>query len=76
MAQRRIKSKWKKMMAQIHDAVLNRHIPETVKMSRAALNAMLNRYRMVYIKPDVGSFGDGGGRIERMGGQCLYRFGV
>lgn len=76
MAQRRIKSKWKKMMAQIHDAVLNRHIPETVKMSRAALNAMLNRYRMVYIKPDVGSFGDGVGRIEKMGGQYLYRFGV
>lgn len=74
--QRRINSKWKKMRALQHNAAVARNIPKTREMSRSSLSAMLQRFGMVYIKPDEGTFGDGVGRIVKHAKHYEYRVGV
>jgi hypothetical protein len=46
-------------------ASLRRIIPKTVRYKRSELEKMLNRFGMVYVKPDVGTHGIGVMRVER-----------
>lgn len=54
-------------------------MPATRVMTKAALQTMLNQHRMVYVKPDMGSFGQGVMRVEKItsskGTQYLYQHG-
>jgi len=68
MAIRRVRSKWSKTAALLADPRLRELVPETRKFSRAALEDMLERYGMVYVKPVNGTFGKGVVRIERLAG--------
>lgn len=44
-------------------------------MRKQSVQAMLNRYKMVYIKPDIGSYGTGVIRIEKVqGNKRPYRY--
>lgn len=72
---RYLRSKFKKTVVLLKNDTLRAHIPETKIMTKAVLLEMLETYRMVYVKPDVGSFGLGVMRVEWQEGQSLpYRF--
>lgn len=66
-------SKWRKTRVLWRKLALRENIPETKLMSRASLEEMLNRYHMVYIKPDVGTYGNGVMRVE-VKEDGLYRY--
>lgn len=63
---RYVASKWKKTSILLTNPKLRPFIPDTEKMTRASLWTMLNRYQMVYIKPDFGTFGNGVMRVEML----------
>lgn len=52
------------------------HIPDTRQMGKAALQAMLYEYGMVYVKPDRGTFGKGVIRVEQDGGGFKFQSGT
>lgn len=54
-----INSKWIKTKFLLQHPVLRKYIPETVRYSSENLNDMLDKYGMVYIKPNKGSCGNG-----------------
>ncbi|MCR2804165.1 YheC/YheD family protein [Paenibacillus soyae] len=64
----RISDKWAKTRVMLRDAGLRPHIPETKRFGRATLRSMLDRYRMVYVKPTHGSLGQGVMRVEKEDG--------
>ncbi|MDF2815775.1 MAG: endospore coat-associated protein [Paenibacillus sp.] len=65
---RHIVSKWRKTKVILRNSALRTYVPDTRKMTRASLQEMLNRYSMVYIKPDCGTYGIGVMRVEKAGG--------
>lgn len=70
---RYVASKWRKTVAFRKSAPLAKYVPATLKMTRASLFNQLNQYRMVYIKPDFGSYGNGVMRVEHGDG---YRYQI
>jgi glutathione synthase/RimK-type ligase-like ATP-grasp enzyme len=48
------------------------YLPKTVRYTRENLLSFLQRYRIVYVKPAVGSVGIGVARIEREDGQYWF----
>ncbi|KRF42718.1 YheC/YheD family protein [Paenibacillus sp. Soil787] len=44
---------------------LRKYVPITKRMNKETLREMLNQYKMVYIKPNVGMFGNGVIRVEQ-----------
>lgn len=71
----RISDKWAKTRVILKDAGLHPHIPETKRFGRSVLGSMLDRYRMVYVKPTHGSLGQGVMRVEKQedGGGYSYQ---
>lgn len=61
-------SKWKKTKLLIVHADVRPLIPDTRRFGKSALKSMLNAYGMVYVKPDVGTYGNGVIRVEKRGG--------
>ncbi|AIQ57908.1 YheC/YheD family protein [Paenibacillus borealis] len=61
----RISNKLTKTRVLAEKPELKRHIPDTRRMSRSGLHAMLQKYQMVYIKPCCGSLGEGVIRVEQ-----------
>lgn len=45
---------------------LRKHVPVTKRMTAATLQTMLEQYKMVYVKPNVGMFGNGVIRVEQV----------
>lgn len=68
-------SKWLKTKAILKDSEVRRLVPETRRMTKDSLRAMLNRYGMVYIKPEAGTYGKGVMRVERQNGTYSYQSG-
>lgn len=67
-------SKWRKTKILLRQTELKPYIPDTRKFSRAALEAMLGKYEMVYVKPDVGTHGKGVVRVELLkSGELMYQ---
>lgn len=62
---RHVSSKWKKTAALLKDKVLSDYIPVTASLSKVSLRSLLKKYEMVYIKPDIGTYGNGVMRVER-----------
>ncbi|MFB9326062.1 YheC/YheD family protein [Paenibacillus aurantiacus] len=73
---RYVTSKWKKTAALRQVSELDRCIPETVRMRKASLKRMLDRYGMVYVKPEKGMWGQGVMRVERLGSGYRYQLGT
>jgi len=73
---RNISNKWAKHEALRRHSALSAHMPETRRMTRTSLRAMLGKYRMVYVKPVVGSLGKGVMRVESAGRGLRYQAGV
>lgn len=62
---KRILSKLVKTAILLKNHELAQYVPRTVPMSSKSLSGMLKQYRMVYIKPTIGSLGIGVMRVER-----------
>lgn len=63
-----VTSKWAKTAAILRDPAVAPYVPKTRWMSEETLAQMLRRYKMVYVKPDRGTFGQGVMRVERAHG--------
>ncbi|MCY9593795.1 ATP-binding protein [Paenibacillus chitinolyticus] len=61
---RYVLSKWVKTEAVLHSTAVRPHIPPTRILSEESLRDMLDKYRMVYVKPDCGTFGRGVMRVD------------
>ncbi|WP_010267864.1 YheC/YheD family protein [Paenibacillus senegalensis] len=72
----RMRSKLKKTRILLKQPKIARHIPLTVSFSNGNLQFMLNRYRMVYVKPDQGAMGVGVMRVEKHQGGYQYQYGT
>ena len=70
-----LRSKWLKTKAILKDPKVRGLVPETRRLSPRSLRAMLDRYRMVYVKPVSGTFGRGVMRVERRSGTYAYQSG-
>ncbi|MFC5530257.1 YheC/YheD family protein [Cohnella yongneupensis] len=68
-------SKWKKTEALLRNPSIRNLIPKTVRFNKAQLKKMLDNYRMVYAKPDTGSYGNGVMRIHQKNGRFGYQHG-
>ncbi|CAM3987156.1 YheC/YheD family protein [Cohnella lubricantis] len=71
MSSIRIVSKWRKTKILERSMPLAAHLPETRQMDAHTMKRMLDRYGLVYAKPDRGSLGIGVIRIEKKG--AIYR---
>ncbi|WP_261300875.1 YheC/YheD family protein [Paenibacillus andongensis] len=68
---RTVGSKWVKTKVLLLNKELRKFVPETRIYNQTNLLAMLNKYKMVYVKPINGSFGQGVIRVEK---NKSYRF--
>lgn len=66
MKHRSIASKMKKGLPLIKDRFLSKHIPLTQWYHDVTLTRMINKFRVLYIKPDTGSAGTGVIRIKKL----------
>ncbi|KOY15203.1 YheC/YheD family protein [Paenibacillus xylanivorans] len=57
----------------LHNEELRRNVPETRMYSKSVLKTMLDKYKMVYVKPNSGTGGKGVMKVERLG-QGSYRY--
>lgn len=73
LAIQRVRSKWEKTKVLLLSEPLMERIPDTRRWSAVKLNAMLNEYGMVYVKPDQGTFGLGVVRVEKLSDDT-YRY--
>ncbi|QWU16551.1 YheC/D like ATP-grasp [Paenibacillus sophorae] len=62
-------SKWIKTKVLLRSPEISALIPETVRLTRENAKRMLDKYGMVYIKPEVGTYGNGVIRAERRSGK-------
>lgn len=60
-------SKWIKTKVLLRSSGVSHLVPETVRFTRDNLRAMLNKYGMVYVKPERGTYGKGVMRAEAGG---------
>jgi len=75
--QRFVNSKWKKTLELLKSSTVRPYIPETAIFSIERLRFMLDRFGMVYVKPDKGTHGNGVMRVERQAdGTYSYQRGV
>lgn len=72
----RVSSKWTKTRVMSVSAYLAGHIPATRKLGEKSLRQLIDRYGMVYVKPDKGSCGVGVMKIERSGRRWTVRTGL
>ncbi|WP_253944962.1 YheC/YheD family protein [Paenibacillus sp. NEAU-GSW1] len=66
MSIQRVTSKWAKTNALLKSQHLLEYIPETQNYSRETLFIMLENYKMVYVKPNNGTYGKGVIRVEKL----------
>lgn len=54
-----LRSKWLKTKMLLNNSAIKPFIPDTQRYSQSNLKTMLEKYRMVYVKPEIGTFGMG-----------------
>lgn len=70
-----ISSKLVKTRLLLRNRELAKHVPTTCRFSQSRLREMLERYGMLYLKPDTGSLGVGVMRVEKRGSTYRYQSG-
>ncbi|GED73141.1 hypothetical protein BRE01_68430 [Brevibacillus reuszeri] len=68
-----VASKWNKTLVLLRNKELSQNVPSTKWYSKSTLKAMLERYKMVYVKPNTGTGGSGVMRVEKSGGHYKYQ---
>lgn len=59
-------SKWIKTKVLLGSDAVRPYIPDTRKFSKSTLKSMLDSYKMVYVKPEIGTYGNGVIRVEQL----------
>jgi hypothetical protein len=72
---RTLGSKWIKTKVLLQNKQLRSLVPQTVMFNRTSLLTMLNKFKMVYIKPVHGSAGQGVMKVEKFS-PTKYRYQV
>ncbi|MBD2871740.1 YheC/YheD family protein [Paenibacillus arenilitoris] len=73
----RVKSKWAKTQVMQKSDYLRQFMPETRLFNRGNLQAMIETYGMVYVKPIHGTYGNGVCRVERTTAPAFgYRYQI
>lgn len=65
LAIQRVRSKWAKTKVLLRSHDLRQYIPHTKRFNREALQSMIDEYGMIYVKPSIGTYGNGVIRVER-----------
>jgi glutathione synthase/RimK-type ligase-like ATP-grasp enzyme len=75
---RYISEKMAKTRAICVSQAVREHVPETKVMKKDTLYRMLHKYRMVYVKPNVGSYGIGVMKVEwkKSAQESPYRYQI
>lgn len=69
-------SKWNKYLIMAKDTALRPYLPQTEKLGKTTLKSLLERFPMVYVKPNLGGGGRGVMRItSRSNGTYLLQSG-
>jgi glutathione synthase/RimK-type ligase-like ATP-grasp enzyme len=71
-----ITSKWRKTNALLGNKEIRRYIPLTLRLTRESLKNMLNKFGMVYIKPECGTHGKGVIRAEWVRGRNSFQYQI
>jgi hypothetical protein len=58
-------SKWIKTKVLAQSSEISPLIPETIKFNKANLKKLLLKYGMVYVKPEIGTYGNGVMKVEQ-----------
>lgn len=67
-------SKWIKTKVLLGNKEVSPFIPDTRRFEKSTLKSMLDLYNMVYVKPDVGTHGNGVIRAEKLShGKYMYQ---
>lgn len=69
-----VSSKMKKTKVLLHNRTIARHIPQTLFFSQAALKNMINRYPLLFVKPDQGHKGKRVAAIRKSGDNYLIHY--
>jgi glutathione synthase/RimK-type ligase-like ATP-grasp enzyme len=64
-ARKTLTSKWTKTIVLLKNSKLRTYVPETKLFDKSSVLLLLKKYRMVYVKPINGSFGNGVIRVQR-----------
>ncbi|MUT67804.1 YheC/YheD family protein [Paenibacillus sp. NEAU-GSW1] len=73
---RKASSKWSKTKILSRKKTIRRYIPSAKRYGKSALNTMLTRYSIVYVKPVRGSHGNGVMRVMRIGAHYSAQIGA
>ncbi|KJD42507.1 YheC/YheD family protein [Paenibacillus terrae] len=68
-----LRSKWHKTKLLLPHRGIKPFVPDTRRYTKANLKSMLEKYGMVYVKPDRGTFGKGVMRVEQEGQRFAYQ---
>ncbi|MDQ1913358.1 YheC/YheD family protein [Paenibacillus sp. GD4] len=68
-----VKDKWSRHLGLVGHRGLARHIPPTRPLSRSSLSTYLSKYRVNYVKPVFGSFGNRIMKVTKSGSQYLVQ---
>ncbi|MDB5054413.1 MAG: endospore coat-associated protein [Bacilli bacterium] len=60
-----IGSKWNKTNVLLGNREISKYIPKTKKLNQFVLKSMLDEFKMVYLKPINGTYGNGVIRVEK-----------
>lgn len=70
-------SKWAKTKMLLKSSKVLPFIPDTQKFSESSLKKMLKLYSMVYLKPEIGTYGNGVMRAQQLKtGEYTYQIGT
>lgn len=72
----RIANKLTKTRVLVRNQTLKKYVPTTRKMDKNTLYELLQKYKMVYVKPCCGSMGQGVIRIEKKAHMYSYQSGT
>jgi glutathione synthase/RimK-type ligase-like ATP-grasp enzyme len=73
---RTLTSKWTKTLVLLKSNKLRKYVPETKLYNKSSLRSLLDKYKMVYVKPVKGTVGNGVMKVEKSWkkGRHKYRY--
>lgn len=72
---RGLRSKWTKTKVLLKHSSIKSFIPDTRKFNKQSLKTMIQKYGMVYVKPEQGTYGMGVMKAEKDGKCFAYQLG-
>jgi hypothetical protein len=68
-----VRDKWKRQLGLVRNRRVARHLPPTKLLGRESLKAYLERYKVVFVKPVYGSFGNNIMKVTKNNGSYMVQ---